>query len=143
MTHRVVFDTSTLVGAALRIGSTPYQALAIAVGRCELCASEETLAEFERVLKRRKFDRYLDRDAREEFAALVRSRVRLFSIPGAELSSLRPKCRDPRDRQFLALAAAAQAELVVSSDDDLLVLNPWRGIPILTAAEFVARFSPR
>ena len=31
--------------------------------------------------------------------------------------------------------------LIISSDQDLLVLNPWRGIPILTPAQFVAQFS--
>jgi predicted nucleic acid-binding protein len=56
---RVVLDTSTLVSAALRIGSVPHQALLKAVGSCDLCASPETLAELEKVLARDKFDRYL------------------------------------------------------------------------------------
>ena len=30
-------------------------------------------------------------------------------------------------------------EIDVSSDDDLLVLNPWRGVPVLRPAEFLAR----
>lgn len=141
MMRRVVFDTSTLVGAALRIGSVSYQALTIALGTCELCASEETLAELEQVSRRRKFDRYLDRRSREEFVAVVRRRARLFSVPGS-IASLRPACRDAKDRLFLALALAAQAELIVSSDDDLLVLNPWRGIPIVTASEFISDSDP-
>jgi len=37
-----------LVSAALRPGSVPYQALAEAFGRGDVCASEETLAELER-----------------------------------------------------------------------------------------------
>jgi predicted nucleic acid-binding protein len=32
-----------------------------------------------------------------------------------------------------------QADVLVSSDDDLLVLNPWRGVPVLRPAEFLAR----
>jgi hypothetical protein len=31
---------------------------------------------------------------------------------------------------------SAEADAVVSSDEDLLVLHPWRGIAIVTPAEF-------
>lgn len=47
-------------------------------------------------------------------------------------------CRDPKDNKYLELAWAAQARLIVSSDNDLLVLHPWRGIPILRPAEYLA-----
>ena len=55
--RRVVLDTSTLVSAALRIGSVPHQALMQALASCDVCASAETLAELEQVLEREKFDR--------------------------------------------------------------------------------------
>jgi predicted nucleic acid-binding protein len=48
--RRVVLDTSTLVSAALRIGSVPHQALMQALASCDVCASAETLAELEQVL---------------------------------------------------------------------------------------------
>jgi predicted nucleic acid-binding protein len=31
---------------------------------------------------------------------------------------------------------AADADALVSSDGDLLVLDPWHGIPIMTPAQF-------
>jgi len=46
-------------------------------------------------------------------------------------------CRDPKDNKYLELALAAGASVIVSSDDDLLVLNPWRGIRILRPADYV------
>ena len=52
----VVLDTSTLVSAALRVGSTPHQALALALSMCEVCVSVSTLAELDVVLMRPKFD---------------------------------------------------------------------------------------
>jgi predicted nucleic acid-binding protein len=70
--RRVVLDTSTLVNAALRIESVPYQALVKALSTCELCASRETLTELEKVTKRKKFDKYLDRDSRQSFVGLIR-----------------------------------------------------------------------
>jgi putative PIN family toxin of toxin-antitoxin system len=45
-------------------------------------------------------------------------------------------CRDPDDDKFLELAVNGRADLIVSGDDDLLVLVAFRGIPILTPARF-------
>jgi predicted nucleic acid-binding protein len=47
-------------------------------------------------------------------------------------------CRDPKDDKYLELALAAGAEIIVSSDDDLLVLHPWRGARILRPADYHA-----
>jgi predicted nucleic acid-binding protein len=46
-------------------------------------------------------------------------------------------CRDPRDDKFLELAVNGSADLIVTGDRDLLALNPFREIPIITPAEFV------
>lgn len=50
-------------------------------------------------------------------------------------------CRDAKDNKYLELALAAQADAIISGDEDLLVLHPWRGIPILRPAEFLRQFS--
>jgi predicted nucleic acid-binding protein len=47
-------------------------------------------------------------------------------------------CRDPKDDKYLELALAAGAETIVSSDDDLLVLHPWRSVRILRPADYLA-----
>ncbi len=143
MSRRIVVDTSTLVSAAIRVGSVPYQALAEVLSAWELSGSVETLAELEHVLTRKRFDRYLDRTLREKFFALIRRNVHLFPVPDAVLRDLEPRCRDAKDDHFLALALAAEADVVVSSDQDLLVLNPWRGIPIVTPGEFLLRTQAR
>ncbi len=46
-------------------------------------------------------------------------------------------CRDPTDDKFLELAVDGQADMIVTGDLDLLVLNPFRGIPIIDPAAFV------
>jgi putative PIN family toxin of toxin-antitoxin system len=46
-------------------------------------------------------------------------------------------CRDPHDDKFLELAVNGHADLIVSGDGDLLALNPFRQIPIITPAIFV------
>lgn len=138
MSRRVVFDTSTLVGAALRVGSIPYKALLDAFRSWDICASSETLTELDRVLNREKFDQYLPRAQRRAFVALIRRRAHLFTVEAAHFRAVDPQCRDPLDNKFLALALSAEADTIVSSDEDLLVLHPWRGMPIVTPGKFLS-----
>ena len=136
--RRVVLDTSTLVGAALRVGSVPHQALVKALGTCEVCVSSATLDELEQVLKRDKFDRYLDAETRMAFVLLHRRHAHLFAVPHADELAVQPACRDPKDNKFLALAQVCEADAIISSDHDLLALHPWRSIAVLSPADFVA-----
>lgn len=46
---------------------------------------------------------------------------------------------DPEDDAVLACALAARADAIVSGDDHLLALRKYRGIPILTVTEALAR----
>jgi len=135
---QVIFGTSTLVSAVLRPGSIPDRALLKALRTCDVCASLETLAELELVLGREKFDRYQDREFRLAFVALIRRTVRLFAVTDADSALVDPPCRDSKDDKFLALALVADADLLVCSDEDLLVLHPWRGVRIVAPAEFLA-----
>lgn len=48
-------------------------------------------------------------------------------------------CRDKDDDAVLALAIAAQADLVISGDDDLLCLGSFEGIAILNPAQALQR----
>lgn len=135
---RVVFDTSTMVGAALKPGSVPHLALSLALGRSDLCGSAQTWMELEQVMQRDKLDRYLAREARWAFAAVIHQSTHFFAVTPVDEAALPLRCRDPGDDKFLALVRVAQADMLVSSDDDLLVLHPWRGVPIVTPAAFLA-----
>ena len=48
-------------------------------------------------------------------------------------------CPDFEDNRILECALASAAVLIVSDDEHLLHLSPWRGIPIITSEAFVAR----
>ena len=140
--RRVVFDTSSLVGAALQPGSVPHRALSVALGMGDVCASAATLTELDQVLQRPKLDRCQLPELRAEFAAQLRRNVHLFAVTAAEEAAVHPACRDPKDDKFLALAKACGAHVLVSSDADLQVLNPWNGIQILSPAAFLALVRP-
>lgn len=143
MLRRVVFDTSTLVSAALRPDSIPYQALHHALRYCDVCASRETLAELKKVMGRAKFRPYLSDELRREFVAMLESNVRLYAVPDEECFAEYPACRDPKDNKFLALAFAAEADAIVSSDEDLLVLDPWGDVRVLKATDFLEAIKER
>lgn len=130
--RRVVFDTGVLVSAAILPESIPALALEKALLHFELCASAATLAELETVLGRAKFDRYATTALRLAFIAGYRSHAGMFAV-----SQTVTDCADPADNKFLALAEAAEAELIVSSDPHLTVLDPWRGIPIMPPTVFL------
>ena len=134
---RVVMDTSTLVSAVLLPQSTPRQAFLKALAIGVLCVSPATLIEMELVLMRKKFDRYLDQKTRLDFLAMYRTHARLFPVSEAEETALPLSCHDPRDNKFLALALGCSADVLVSSDDDLLTLNPYQGIPVLSPQRFL------
>ncbi len=53
-----------------------------------------------------------------------------------------PELRDPDDAIVLATALAANAEAIVTGDGDLLVLNEFSGIPIVTPQDFLSRYFP-
>jgi putative PIN family toxin of toxin-antitoxin system len=121
-----------LVSAAIRPQSIPALALEKAFLHFDVCASDETLAELEVVLTRPKFDRYASPVERAEFVAGFTRRA--IRVPVTRTVT---DCRDPDDNKFLALAEAAEAELIVASDPHLTEMHPWRDIPILPPAAFL------
>ncbi|MCI0564768.1 MAG: putative toxin-antitoxin system toxin component, PIN family [Nitrososphaera sp.] len=134
MNERVhhVFDTNTLVSALLFEHSKPGQALRRALRLGHVLLSAATLEELAEVLQREKFERYVTTAEREEFLAAFVERA-LFIEPTDEVRA----CRDAKDDKFLELAVSGKAAYIISGDDDLLVLHPFRDIAIMTAAEFL------
>ncbi len=130
--RRIVIDTGVLVSAAIRPESVPALALEKALLHFEVCACEATLAELETVLMRPKFDRYISPEIRRKFVAGFRQRVTMIVVARTVND-----CIDPKDNKFLALAEAAEAELIVASDPHLTDMHPWREIPIMPPAAFL------
>ena len=129
---RIVFDTSTLVGAVLKPQSIPAKALSWGWEVAEVVVSAETLEELRLVLGRERLDAFRERAARQTFFELYQAMTVLVPVGETVLA-----CRDPRDDKFLSLAVSAGASLLVSSDDDLLTLGRYRGVTILRPKDFV------
>ena len=50
-------------------------------------------------------------------------------------------CRDPKDDKFLELAVSGNADYIITGDDDLLELNPFQNVKIITSREFLEFFN--
>lgn len=130
----VVIDASTFVSAALKANSVPERALLRALDEGNrLILSQAIEDEYREVIFRSKFDRYVPVARRQHLLDIV-----LLAAERLEPVEIVRQCRDPNDDKYLALAAAAKADVIVSSDADLLAMHPWRG----TASSRLRLFSP-
>jgi len=129
---RVVFDTSVIVSAALVHRSVPGRAFLRALRHGTVLVSGPSVRELTDVLGRAKFDRYVSREERDE---LVEGLVRESRL--VEITESVRECRDPSDDQILEVAVNGDAEYLVTGDADLLSMDPFRGVRIVTPAEFL------
>jgi putative PIN family toxin of toxin-antitoxin system len=132
---RTVFDTNAIVSALLFEQSVPAKAFLFALGQGKILVSPVTLGELKTVLDKPEFDRYLTREERDQFLEKFLEEATMIEIG----ESIRA-CRDPKDDIFLELAISGSASCIVTGDRDLLLLNPFREIPITTPAQFLATF---
>jgi putative PIN family toxin of toxin-antitoxin system len=127
-----VFDANAVVAATLNPSGVPRRALAAARSRGTLALSDAVYLEIAEVLARPKFSRVLTEDRRRETLELL-SAAALWIVPAVAVRD----CRDSKDNCYLELALAANATAIVSGDEDLLVLHPWRRIQVLRPVEFL------
>ena len=132
--ERVVFDTNVLISGALSTTSTPALALEHAISNGQLLASTATLRELMEKLLSAKFDPYVSRDRRDALLLRLAPLIEIVEV----VQTIRAS-RDPKDDKFLEVAVNGRADVVVSGDRDLLALNPFRGVAILTPAAYLAR----
>jgi uncharacterized protein len=133
-----VLDTNVIVSALLVPRGGPGRVLTEIEGRASLLASEPTLAELRDVLNRPKFEKIVSAEARNEFLNRYGGAVRMVPIS----SSIRV-CRDPRDDKFLELAIDGEADAIITGDQDLLALNPFQGIRIVSPRAFLEALGAR
>ena len=137
---RAVLDTNVLVGALIKpTGSVGAVLDALRDGRYVALFSEATLEELVDVLARPRL--------REKYGIaddVVETMLRLMLLRGEEVRPQVPLsvCRDPKDDKFLEVALEGQADVLVTGDEDLLVLDPFGGVSIVSPGGFLARLGP-
>jgi putative PIN family toxin of toxin-antitoxin system len=128
---RVIVDTNVFVSAALKDKSSPALALRIVSQRDILLKSAATERQLLEVLARPKLAPLIAPAVVDWLRGLL-----AVAHPVVIIERI-AACRDHTDDKFLELAINGHADLIVSGDADLLVLNPFRSIPIVAPAAFV------
>ncbi|GAB2177581.1 putative toxin-antitoxin system toxin component, PIN family [Dongia sp. agr-C8] len=131
---RIVIDTNTYVSRLLDPGSVPAQAVDRAFNDGTVLLSDATLEELADVLDRPKFDAYLSLEERRTFIRLVGSAAKIIPIHRHF-----QVCRDAKDDKFLDLAVNGEASVIITGDQDLLALDPFHGVAIITPAAYLKR----
>ncbi|MBI4491680.1 MAG: putative toxin-antitoxin system toxin component, PIN family [Chloroflexi bacterium] len=133
---RAVVDTNILVRAIIRPEGTVGPVVKRLRNRnYTLLYSKPLLAELVDVLSRPRIrDKY--RLSHEDVGAALRVILRCGEAVAPDRSIT--ACRDPKDNKVLEAATDGKADVIVSGDDDLLVLSPFEGIPIFGPAIFLA-----
>jgi len=122
-----------VVSSVLRPESVPGKALSYAITHDQIIASTASLAELTEVLRRPKFSRAL---ALAEIEFHLDRLTAIFEV--VEAVHTVSDCVDLKDNMILELALSGRADIIISGDDHLLRLHPWRGILILKPADYLA-----
>jgi len=125
---RVVFDTNVLYSALAAKGFSE-EVVDEAVAECDVVWSNELKQELESLVTRRHKIGPATRVALEAYADLCE-----FVEPEPLDERV---CRDQDDDVVLATALAGKADVIVTGDQDLLVLKKFRGIEILSPRQFL------
>ena len=131
---RVVLDTGILIAALITKNTLPDRLYQLwREKRFTLITSEWQLSEFKRVSRYPKLRPYLKQHEVGTMIQGLRTNTIVFSdLPRVDVSE------DPDDNPILATALAGKADFIVTGDKrDLLSLNKFEGIPIVTARTLV------
>lgn len=130
--HKIVVDTNIFVSAFLGSKNAKLIVRDIFIGQYLLIMSHEQLQEIKTVLLRPKFSKYIHPYEVEELVSLLSLKAIIPSNYG-KIND----CRDEKDNMILEAAVYGNADFIISGDEDLLVLNPYRWIHILSPNEFI------
>ena len=130
---KIVIDTNVLISAAF-FGGVPKEVIDLVTKKnVSAYMNEEILTEYNVTVSKVacKSKRHIDQNLFEEF---IKSVNVIESVASVNV------CRDSTDNKFIACAVDAKAIYVVSGDKDLLTVERYDDVEIITAKEFYERY---
>jgi putative PIN family toxin of toxin-antitoxin system len=129
---KCVADTNVVVSGLLWLGNPGRLLEAVATGRITLYTSPVLVAELQSTLS---YDRLVPRIERSGLTPReLLARYLNVAIVIEPVTVPRVVAKDADDDQVLACAVAAQADLIITGDTDLLTLQEYQGIRIVNPA---------
>ncbi len=132
----ILLDTNIIISALCFPFSKPRKAFDLAIKNGNLLTSEDTFNELKNILLKKKFDKYIELGLRQEFLKQYSKLCKTIQI-----SQKINICRDKKDNKFLELAKNGNADYIITGDSDLLILNPFENIKIITPDAFLNTFN--
>ena len=133
----IVIDTNVLTSAGLLPQSKAAQVLALAIEHFVIAQNRDTWHELETRIARPRFDRYFGESGRLRHLVQIAQSIQRFEISAAVSVS-----RDKTDDKFIELAIDSGASILISGDPDLKDVKAYKGVEILSPAQFFERFNP-
>ena len=133
---KAVVDTNVFISGLLNKEGLPRKIfLAFKEGQFQLFISPLILTEILTSLNKPRICHLVDSDDKKELFLFLEN-FASFVFPKEKISI----CRDVEDNIILECAVAGKTDFIVSGDKDLLALPAFRGISIVTPAEFLKLF---
>jgi putative PIN family toxin of toxin-antitoxin system len=130
----VVLDSGIWI-SAFQFGGTPQAALDSVFNDHTVAICDQIVAEVRATLVRK----FSWKD--EEVLAILTE----YTSDGKHVAvtgTLDGVSRDPKDDMVFECAVKADAKIILSGDNDLLSVKTYRGIEVLTARQYLDRFTP-
>ena len=132
---RIVIDTNVLVSGVF-FGGFPRKILSSVVGqKITACATAEIINEYEENVQE-----MIDRKQGHIDSAILSPLIQVLEV--IEPITHVEICRDPDDDRFLGCAKDSHALYIISGDKDLLVIEEYENIQIMTAKDFYEKYFP-
>jgi uncharacterized protein len=128
---KIVFDTNILFAAFAARGLV-HSVFGLCLESHSIVISEHILDELERHLKDKLL---LPADGVLMITGFLRENCTVEGESAVDPSA----CRDKDDLKVLGLVEKAGADLIITGDDDLLIIKAYRAIPILSPRQFWER----
>lgn len=130
---RIVVDTNVLI-SGIFFGGFPRRILTSIINKqLTACATTEIINEYEEIVEEM-IDRKQGHLNRTILAPLIQTMEIIEPVSHIEV------CRDPDDDKFLECAKDSHALYVVSGDKDLLFIEKYENIQIVTAKDFCEKY---
>ena len=133
---RALLDANVLISAAIRSSGPPGQIISALLDRdaFELVLSPRIIAEVDEAFKLPKVRKFLS-NAHEAIGWLA-DLAALASLAN-DTDRVKGVCRDPDDDAVLSAAVEGRVEVIVTGDEDLLSLEEYEGMAILSPRAFL------
>ena len=127
----VVLDSGIWI-SAFQFGGTPQAALDSVFSGHTVAICDQIVAEVRATLVR-KFS------WKDEDVLAILTEYTIDGIHVEVTGAVQGVCRDPKDDMVFECAVHADAQIIVSGDNDLLSVKTYRGIQVLTARQYLDR----